>query len=256
MKLSMARVSVSSLQVPHVLEDGLARHRPCRRSSPGSAAGRTPSASAGTSSRRRAARARRSRASCRRTRARRGSWGSASSPASSAAAQQAAHAREQDRQLERLRQVVVRAGLEAPAARPRGGRARSASGPARTRPAARSSRDHREAVLARQHHVEHDRVEARRARRAAARARARRRRRRPPSWPSASRLKRRPSARCASSSTMRMRLTLDSARRARLAQGRCAFARGSSSVKVAPLPSPSLCANTRPPWRLAIDRTM
>ena len=32
--------------------------------------------------------------------------------------------------------------------------------------------------------------------------------------------------------------------------------RGSSSVNVAPRPSPSLCANTRPPCARAIDRTM
>ena len=30
----------------------------------------------------------------------------------------------------------------------------------------------------------------------------------------------------------------------------------SSSVNVAPRPSPSLCANTRPPWARAIERTM
>ena len=33
-------------------------------------------------------------------------------------------------------------------------------------------------------------------------------------------------------------------------------ARGSSTVKVAPRPSPSLCANTRPPWARAMVRTM
>ncbi len=32
--------------------------------------------------------------------------------------------------------------------------------------------------------------------------------------------------------------------------------RGSSSVNVAPRPSPSLCANTRPPCARAIERTM
>ena len=35
-----------------------------------------------------------------------------------------------------------------------------------------------------------------------------------------------------------------------------AFIRGNSSVKVAPLPSPVLSANTRPPCALAIERTM
>ena len=32
--------------------------------------------------------------------------------------------------------------------------------------------------------------------------------------------------------------------------------RGSSTVNVAPWPSPSLCANTRPPWARAIERTI
>ena len=57
------------------------------------------------------------------------------------------------------------------------------------------------------------------------------------SWCSASRLKRRPSARCCSSSTMRMRLIA------------AAQQTGNCTVNVLPRPGPSLSANTLPPCR-------
>ncbi len=167
-----------------------------------------------------------------------------------AAAQQSTQAREQDLQLERLRQVIVGAGFES---------LQHVFGPA-----ARGQHQHRhvvalgaqllddgEAVLAGQHHVEHDGVVARSiAEQAIERLLA-----------------------VAVDLDLvafgfeveaqpvgEVRLVFDDQDRTRPARSELPSLRtarlGSSSVNVAPLFSPVLSANTRPPWRLAIDRTM
>ena len=68
---------------------------------------------------------------------------------------QRAHARQQLAEIERLGEVIVGAGVEPLRPAPRPHRAPSASAPGTSEPAARSSRQTVEAVLAGQHDVEH-----------------------------------------------------------------------------------------------------
>ena len=173
-----------------------------------------------------------------------------------AAPQQPAHARQQDGQLERLRQVVVGAGLEAfqhvfgPPPRGQHQHRHELAGLAQ-RP------HHAEAVAPGQHHVENHR--------GVGRAVAEQPRQR------------------VVAVTVHVHLVSisfeieaqplrdvifvfddeDAAHRGTGLGGvicavtfGLAFKRGSSSVKVAPVPSPSLCAKTRPPCCLAMVRTM
>ena len=157
------------------------------------------------------------------------------------ASQQAAQPRQQDLQLERLGQVVIGAGLE----------------PLQhiSRPAARGQHQHGnevacrpqllhdiKAVAARQHHVEDHRIvggaigQQPVKRRLAVAVHIDH---------MALGFKVEPQA------LGEVRLVFDDQDVAHFA-----FMRGNSSVKVAPLPSPVLSANTRPPCALAIDRTM
>ena len=150
-------------------------------------------------------------------------------------------ARQQDLQLERFRQVIVGAGLE----------------PLQDvgRAAARGQHQHRhevplgaqllndlKAVASRQHHVEHDRV----IRRAIGEQAIER-------------------GLAVAIDVNRVALGLEVEPQA-IGQvclvfndqdaAHLFFTRGNSSVNVAPLPSPMLSANTRPPCALAMERTM
>ena len=179
-----------------------------------------------------------------------------------AAAQQSAQPGQQNLQLERLGQVIVRARLET-LQHIGGPAARGQHQHRHVMPGGAQLLRHREAVLARQHHVEHDGVVA-------------------------VAIGQQPIERLLAVAIDVHRVALGfeiepqafgqvrfvfddqdaahpSTRRRALASGPLAsvrsrstgpLARGSSSVNVEPLPSPALSANTRPPWRLAIERTM
>ena len=149
--------------------------------------------------------------------------------------------RDQDGQVERLRQIVVGASLE-PLQHVLLPSARGQHQDRHEVPGGAQFGRHGEAVLARQHDVEDHHVER---------------------LPLTQRQVERLLAACGDRDLMPLGgqveadavgdvlLVLDDQDSAHQPE-----VRGSCSVNVAPRPSPSLCANTRPPCALAIDRTM